>query len=423
VPPERFAFSKSKIEALRPHPTKRLHFKDTSVAGLGLRLQPSGHRSFNWFRKVAGQPTFKLIGTFPQVSVEQARKIASDFNSKLNTWQASSFDGPDPFQRRVRVTLGQTFEHYCTAHLQQHAKNPDSAVKAAKWLFERHLAGWKGRSLASLPRPDVASLHREIGEKHGHYAANRVLQLLRAVVNFAIDAEMWSGQNPCSRIPLFHEASRERFLQPTEFPKFLKALSQTTNLDLKDFTLLALLTGVRRGNLLAARWEEIDFERGLWLIPDTKNREPHVVPLVHRAVEILAARRQRLAESLAKESKKSSVTVAVEDLRIESGWVFPGTSACGHVLDFKTSWRSLLKEAGIENFRVHDARRTLAAYAAGENVSLHIVSAMLGHKARGVTSVYARLATEPVKTAIDKAVGAMFSAGKKKQKLLGAPRG
>ncbi|OLC92122.1 MAG: hypothetical protein AUH86_19570 [Acidobacteria bacterium 13_1_40CM_4_58_4] len=120
----RFNFSKSRIEELRP--------------GLGLRLQPSGHRSFNWFRKVAGHPTFKMLGDFPEVSVEQARAKASELNTKLNAWKGNDWDGPDPFQRRTRITVGAALDDYCERHLAAHAKDPARAVRGARDTFARH---------------------------------------------------------------------------------------------------------------------------------------------------------------------------------------------------------------------------------------------------------------------------------------------
>ena len=72
----------------------------------------------------------------------------------------------------------------------------------------------------------------------------------------------------------------------------------------------------------------------------------------------------------------------------------------------------------------HDLRRSLGAWAAGGNVSLHLVSRMLGHKAEGITSVYPRLSVDAVRGAIDKATTAMFAAGEKpaQTKLLEAGR-
>jgi len=238
--------------------------------------------------------------------------------------------------------------------------------------------------------------------------------LLRAIFNWALDAALYSGTNPASRVKLFHEASRERFLQPEELPLLFGALDKTTNVDLRDFVVLALLTGARRGNLLAMRWAELDLERGLWAIPNTKNRQAHIVPLVARAMDLLSARRARAAGG---------------DKTPRSSWVFASTGGTGHVVSFKRGWRRLLADAKLDEkgkgrLRIHDLRRSLGAWAAGENVSLHLVSRMLGHKAAGITSVYPRLSVDAVRGAIDKATTAMFAAGEKpaQTKLLEAGR-
>src|SRR5258708_4089707 len=143
---ERVNLTKKGIEALRAGKDRRTLY-DSRVPGLGVMVQTSGHKSFFWFRKVRGRPTWHTIGEFPALSVENARGEAEDRNSKLAQWKARGWEGPDPFERRRDLTLGAVLEDYVERQLKSHAKNPDLAIGAARWKFDRYLAKWKSRPL------------------------------------------------------------------------------------------------------------------------------------------------------------------------------------------------------------------------------------------------------------------------------------
>jgi integrase len=396
--------TKRSIAALLTPTTKRALQYDSQVRGLGVMVQPSGHRSFFWYRKVRGRPTWKTLGTFPDLTVEQARTRASELNSLAARWKQDDYKGADPFARSHDLTLALLLDNYVEHRLRKYAKDPDRAIAGARGPFDWYLNNyWKKRSLGSVRRGDVRSLHAEVGRKHGQVTANRLVQLLRTLYNWAIKSDLWVGENPAHGIALFPEKSRTRFLQPDECPKFFIALREEANVDLRDFVLLALFTGARRSNVLAMRWEELDLPRSLWTIPDPKNRSPHIIPLVDEAVTVLQSRRKRG----------------------DSNWVFPSDSKVGHVTTLKRSWGHLLKRAGVENFRIHDMRRTLGSWAAGAGVSLPIIGKTLGHKSAAATQIYSRLHVDPVRAAINLATRAMLLAGKvSPQKLLDeAPRG
>lgn len=211
-------FTKRKLESLAPPKPKegRAIYHDTQTRGLGLLLQPSGFRSFFWYRKVRGQPTWKTIGPFPEWSVEQARGKASEFNSR---WA----QGEDPFDKPNAETFGGALTSYRDQHLAVNAKNPERAQKAADWTVGRYCASWKARHLDAIQREDVRTLHRNILEKSGPYAANRTLQLIRAILNWAIQEGMWAGPNPAVGTRLAKEEKRTRFAQPEELPQLFKA--------------------------------------------------------------------------------------------------------------------------------------------------------------------------------------------------------
>ena len=353
-------------------------------------VQPSGHRAFFWFRKICGRPTWKTIGTFPDLSIEQARAKSAELNAAIAGWKASDYSGDDPILRKRDLTLGAVLEDYIEKRLKAHAKNPIQAIRAVRWQFDGYMASWRDRKLGTIRRQDVRVLHAELGEASGKVTANRLVQLVRTLFNWALKSELWRGENPARGITPFPESSRTRFLQPDELPKLFKALSQERNLDLRDFVLLALFTGARRANVLGMRFDQLDLKRGLWTIPEPKSRVPYTIPLTEEAVEILIVRRRML----------------------QGEWVFPSDSQTGHITEVKRSWKQLLIRAQISGLRIHDLRRTLGSWQAGIGVSLPIIGKTLGHQSSDATEVYARLRLDPVRKAIDAATRAMLTAGK-----------
>ena len=157
----------------------------------------------------------------------------------------------------------------------------------------------------------------------------------------------------------------------------------------KQFIMLSLYLGQRKENMLAMKWEHVDFENKSVLFPKTKNGEDITVPLVDQAYNIL---KYMYNNAVSKE------------------WVFPGShSASGHYSDPKSAWKTLLKQAGLENLRLHDLRRTLGSYQAISGSSLAIIGKSLGHKSVSATQVYARLSMDPVRNSMQNAVDNMMA--------------
>jgi integrase len=390
--------TKHAIAALpTPKAGKRVGYHDTRVPGLGVVVQDTGNRMFFWFRKVRGRRTWKTLGNFPDLTIEQARDKAQEINASLAKWKATEHSGPSPFERKGEPTLAAAVEDYVTKRLRSHAKNPDRAEAGVRWSAKKYLAPLLTRRLGTIRKDDVRKLHTDIGEKHGRVTANRVATLLRTIFNWAIDNDLWHGENPARRITLFAEASRERFLQPDELARLFKALSNEPNKDLRDFVVLSLFTGARRGDVFSMRWSDITFETTSWRIPDPKVRVPYIVPLMPEAVEILNGRRN------------------------DSIWVFPSRGKTGHLTGVKRSWTGLLTRAKIIGLHIHDLRRTLGSWQAAAGVSLPIIGASLGHQSQGATAIYARLNIDPVRQAVTAATQAMLAA-KENPKLLKVPK-
>jgi len=88
-------------------------------------------------------------------------------------------------------------------------------------------------------------------------------------------------------------------------------------------------------------------------------------------------------------------------------WVFPSERGTGSVVDPKKAWERVREHSGLENVRMHDLRRTLGSWQALTGTSLQIIGKSQGHKSMKATEVYARLTTEPVREAVEKATQKM----------------
>jgi integrase len=391
-------FSKKLIDGFEL-PAKRMSIYDAETGHLGLRIEPNGQRSFYWFRKIRGKPTFRAIGAYPDVTIEKARETAQEWNGALAEWKRHGFKDENPFEKpRKNISFGELVEDYIKRHVLSHAKRPDRAEKRVREQVELYLGDWKPRKLSEIRRADVLKLHDDLGEKH-KYAANRTIQLIRLLFNFAIDAEMWRGTNPAARVKRFAEPERERFLSHQEVAQLFAALKKEPSRDLADFVKLALWTGARRSDIFSMRWADISFEDRRWLIPDPK-KKPYAVPITQEAEEVLRARlKTKVASNI---------------------WVFPSRGKSGHVEDLKSRWQELLKRAKISNFRIHDLRRTQGSWAAAQGVPLQVIGKSLGHSSPASTKIYARLDIDPVRQAMASTNAALVAASKKKIKALPA---
>ena len=432
------SFTRASLSAIPPPANGRSYFGDTQTRGLILDVQSSGNKTFRVNRKVQGTPqkitlgTFNsafpesrdfpsgadpiaLIGNAGELNVRMARKLAEAVNASIDR-------GVNPVQhaRHARklaseeLTLRQSFEKYFNEHLIPHQKRTATALCND---FERYLGtvqpgqkklrgrekvkspgavDWESRKLSSISPTDIRTMMNSLSENVGSRTANKVFVLLRSIYNKMIDWKVFTGDNPCSGINKFKEVSRERFVTGDELPRFLAAVEKIDHQDFKDFVLLSLFTGARRANVLAMRWQDLNFDAGLFNIPSevSKNGLPLTIPITSAARSILE-RRQGERNAFTPEETNPYVFAA----KSESGYMSPPNKR----------WKALLAVSGISDLRLHDLRRSLGSWAAMGGASLPIIGKMLGHSSSEATAVYARLQSGPVAIAMETATTAMLA--------------
>ena len=208
-------FSKRRLETLPIPAEDRIFYRDSKTAGLNLAVRPTGHKAFYFVRWANGLTLQMLLGTFPAMSVEQARTAAA----KLLGQVAAGHDPQEERRtRREEPTIKDLFDHWmlrAKAH-----KRPKSWGEDER-QYNALLKPWANRKLSTIHKPDVQALHSKVGTENGTYTANRMLALLSAMFNRADDLG-YRGSNPCKGVTRFKEQSRDRWLQGDELGRFLR---------------------------------------------------------------------------------------------------------------------------------------------------------------------------------------------------------
>jgi integrase len=387
---EEINFTKAALEQLVAPEATRRYIHDTKESGLLLQITSSGRKSFQLYKKHQGRPVRVTIGTFPDTSIEQARRQAREIKVELSNGVNRTDE-----QRSIReeMIFSELFDRWLDQFAKPHKRTWDDDLKRYSNYMEKPFGKQK---LSWFTPARVRQWHQrlttqqkqkaEVGITLSGSTANRVLALLKTVFGqMAPDLP-----NPCRTVKAFREQSRERFLQPDELKRLFDALeSEETPPVFRDYVLLSLFSGARRSNVLGMRWGDIDFHSNTWTIQGEVSKNGNImrVSLVEPALEIL---KRRKAET-------SSVFVLSSDI-----------GNTGHYTTPTKAWRSLLKRAGLENVRLHDLRRTCGSVMAGQGASLPIIGKILGHKHTSSTAVYARLTIDPQRLALEAAVRAML---------------
>lgn len=425
-------FSKTALLALDlPEAGKRATFYDTETPKLALRVTHAGAKTFYVVKRAGAGMAWLKLGTFPDMTVENARKEAAKVLGEFAT-------GANPAAVRRAVREEPTFAEVLAEYLlNKRKRNGSPLAERTKGEYlntaRLYLSTIMQAKLSGITHEQVVKIHNKVG-KTAPFAANRAKAMISSVFNYAKDKRLYSGENPAEGITGFAEEARERFAQADELSALLAAVAQS---DQRDYFLLSLLTGARRSNVQAMAWRELDLPGAVWRIGKTKNGTPQNVPLSPEAVMVLNARRERAGAS---------------------PFVFPGTGKTGHLVEPKKAWATILRTAsllrlldalsldeaarteaeallaeglakaekryhaqaaaaGIDpadfamtDLRIHDLRRTLGSWQAKTGASLAIIGKSLNHKTHQATAIYARLDLDPVRQSVNTATAAMLEA-------------
>ena len=369
--------------------------RDAKVLGLALRISSGGAKAWVWEGRVRGRVRRITLGHHPALSLAQARK-------KALTTAAAVSEGKDPAAERARERGELTFGAFAQSYLERYARPRKRSAAEDERMLRDVLpprddgkkrepapipAQWKNRRLSDITSGEITQLHARLQRDRGPYAANRALALLRTLFNLAKSWGALLAENPATGIHMFSEEKRDRFLSPNELKRALVAIDEEHDWRWKAYFKLSLLLGPRKGELLCARWSDVDLATRTWRLPTTKAGRSHLLPLPTVTVAML--------ESLPSRGRSS--------------WLFPsGTSESGHLEEPKKAWQRIRGRADIKDVRIHDLRRTLGSWLAANGYGLPLIGRVLNHSQPSVTAIYARLDLDPVRQALEANATAMF---------------
>ena len=375
--------SVKRLEA--PEKGNRVYY-DKDVKGFGCRVTAKGAKAFILnYRTRTGRERRYTIGSFPDWSTSAARMEATELKRRVD-------GGDDPLADVEAGRDAKTVADLCKRYVEEQLpKLRDSSQKDYTALISRFiLPELKHRPVADVTFSDIDGLHRKVTKKSGAYTANRMLAVASRMFSLAVRWQ-WRRDNPCQGVERNREEKRQRYLTGEELTHLTTALAEYNDQQAANIVRLLLLTGARRGEVLAARWADFDLAAGVWTKPGatTKQRTFHRVPLS-------APARQLLAEIQAGADGGAE-------------YVFPGRGGVGHRQEIKTAWRRLCIAAGIvgadgkPSARIHDLRHTYASVLASAGLSLPVIGALLGHTQPATTARYAHLLDDPLRAATERA--------------------
>jgi len=363
------------VESLMPDSQKPLKFWDDELRRFGVIILPSGRRTYCIEYRNADQIQKRVkIGVHGQITPEQARNLA---RIKLGQVAYGEDIAQTSKQMRNLPTLTELADDYINRHGQR--KRPKSLTEDQRLLRNYVLPALGNMKVANISHQDVEKLHTSLGERP--YQANRVVALLSKMFSLAIT---WGlrEDNPTRGIQKYQEEKRDRWLNEEELQRLWSVLDSHPKHITAYFIKFLILTGARKGETLQATWDQFDLEKGIWRKPShlTKQKKTEYLPLSDRALSIL------------KEAKK---------LTGKSKYVFPGYVGDQPMKEPKRFWKTVTKDAELENIRIHDLRHTHASHLVSSGLSLSIVGKLLGHTQAATTQRYAHLADAPLRQAAE----------------------
>jgi integrase len=352
---------------------------DDTVKGFGCRITAAGGRAFilNYRRKLDGRERRYTIGSFPDWGTTAAREEAKRLKRAID-------GGADPVgeqeENRAAATVADLAGRFERDYLPR--KRPSTQRVYRQQIQTDILPAFGKMKVAAVTHADVDGFHHRLTARAPTHA-NRTLAVLSRMFNLAVRWG-WRADNPCRGVERNAENKRHRYLSGAEISRLSSALATLPDQNAANAVRLLLLTGARRGELLAAKWADIDLEAKVWVKPaaTTKQAALHRVPLSAAACRLLAEMHAQADDG--------------------TEWVFPARGG-GHRPHINDAWIRLRKAASLPDMRLHDLRHSFASTLASAGLSLPVIGALLGHSTPTTTHRYAHLFDDPLRAATERA--------------------
>jgi integrase len=389
--------TKELVESIVADGVERTVF-DSATPGFGLRLTANGKAIWLVRARVGNHRSKISIGTFPEKTLSVARAEAHAALRDIR-------DGKDPRAEKAsrqasaqagKITVGELADRWLAEYVRPKLKL--RTVSDYERLVEQRIKPRLGAlPVAALSKSDIISFHATLANTPRR--ANYTIATTRALMTFAEDVGLRSPHtNPARRIKMFRQGVRERFLSEEEIGKAAEAIAQAEATGkigphAAGGLRLALFTGARSGEITAAQWSHVDWQRKQIRLPDSKTNEPRTIHLSDAALEVL--------KSLPRFGR----------------YIIAGRYKDEPHQNLSRAWIIARAYGGLRDVRLHDLRHSFASLAAGRGVSLQMIGKLLGHKVHATTLRYAHLARDAVASVNDELGAAMQAAIRKSAEL------
>lgn len=326
---------------------------DPIVRGLSLRVTSQRKSFYLYFRTKTRQERRPKIGDWGQITLTQARAIAREMLAKVAL-------GGDPMGEREVARAEPTLNDLWEEYWKRYASNIKSASNA-KGNWGRYLEPRFGKKkLSAISYEMVADMMTDMAATP--YSANRTRALLSSMMNFAIRPLRWIEHNPVQDVRKYPEPKRERYMVGEEAARIAEALDAAAaeTPAAVAFIYLLILTGARKGEISAAKWDWI--QGNTIRLPDSKTGAK-VIYLPPQAMDVL----DRLPRT----------TGTITGLRSP-----------------RALWDKVRVAAGCPDLHLHDLRHSFASAALAAGLSLAQIGELLGHRKADTTKRYAHLVSD-----------------------------
>ena len=352
---------------------------DTRIAGFGVRVRPSGHKSYVYHRHSEGQSRKFTLGPVALGSVDEARRDCMEvWGSRLQSGERA--EGADGAQAPLfRDFVAGSWRAACYEPCKQSTKT------SKDWALNNQLLPVFGAM--PLDRIDRTGVIRWF-ERYSATApggANSALLVLRQIMNHAI-ARGHIETNPTRGVKRNPRPKLTRFLSREEIGRLHEVLDRyetrwPSSKVQADIIRLLLMTGCRKSEILNLRWREVGTDT---LELEDSKTGPRQVLLSPEARAIID-----------------------RQPRSGSSWVFPSPIDPTRARTDLGLWKKVRKLAGVEDVRLHDFRHTFASQAAMQGIPLPVVARLLGHAQVQMTLRYAHVSDRDVEAAAERIGGVM----------------
>jgi integrase len=377
------ALTDASVKRLPPPAKGQVDYFDRGYPGMALRVSYGGGKSFVYFYRVGGKLRRMTLGTYPAMSLAQAREA----------WREARGDvqhGRDPALSRKREKPATAFAGVAEEWLKRdQAQN--KSLSEVRRILDRDVTPILGhRQMADIGRRDILDLIDGIADRGAPVMARRTHAHLHRLFRWSVGRGI-IPINPMADLPKpGAETKRDRVLMDDELVAVWRGCEEL-GWPFGSAVKLLMLTGARREEIGALRWSEIH-ENTIRLDGSrTKNNEPHRIPLSAAALGVLG----------------HCPIVGGSDLVFTTNGKTPvsGWSRAKAALDQVVGRDAVASET----WRIHDLRRTVATGLQRLGISLQVIEAVLGHVSgsrAGVVGIYQRHSFDAEKAAALEAWGA-----------------